>query len=544
MKMATRRRPLLFLLASCVAASPSPRLALLPALKSRATEPQALLKNDASSSYSVVAALNADASAALNRLFGACFPLEDGEIRHGERHFLHADFCAPAMNGAPSLLLLAAQQAPLAALALADVWVAALPSGGSKSAADALLEQVIDALTQLPPQQPGSWFRQLLVVTDGGDEDEATTASSLQSRLGELWKSRGHRGAIPDVYVSVGSLRGPELLGRFAQPAKPNALLSSTGGLCMQNGVPMAEVPALLEELLSILDAPPLAQSARISSGSSSEEEEDAEVVAAAPLANNPERAKPGEWSSLVRGESAKRLAREGAAAACMSLREVLREATVNPVDGAEFSERCEALLMKALATFDEKAARVGGRGSADSLALQAKRMELNRYILSQLLLLTKTEYKALSDDALESFRADLALLLAESKSYKRHARRLVSKCGRKFDKAARMATPKSLTLTSDSAVASASKAAATSLRRHSEALLTAMRKEAGDHEEEAEALPPREQDSGPAPWWKQILAQVIALGLNIGQAYLLQHLPARRRDRLDEQAMPRAPLF
>ena len=81
-------------------------------------------------------------------------------------------------------------------------------------------------------------------------------------------------------------------------------------------------------------------------------------------------------------------------------------------------------------------------------------------------------------------------------------------------------------------------------MRRHSEALLTAMRKEAGDHEEEAEALPPREQDSGPAPWWKQILAQIIALGLNIGQAYLLQHLPARRRDRLDEQAMPRAPLF
>ena len=39
-------------------------------------------------------------------------------------------------------------------------------------------------------------------------------------------------------------------------------------------------------------------------------------------------------------------------------------------------------------------------------------------------------------------------------------------------------------------------------------------------------------------------LAQIIALGLNIGQAYLLQHLPARRRDRLDEQAMPRAPLF
>ena len=543
MKMATRH-PLLFLLASCVAASPSPRLALLPALKSRATEPHELLRTDASSSYSVVAALNADASAALNRLFGACFPLEDGEIRHGERHFLHADFCAPAMNGAPSLLLLAAQQAPLAALALADVWVAALPSGGSKSAADALLEQVIDALTQLPPQQPGSWFRQLLVVTDGGDEDEATTASSLQSRLGELWKARGQRGAIPDVYVSVGSLRGPELLGRFAQPAKPNALLSSTGGLCMQNGVPMAEVPALLEELLSILDAPPLAQSAISSSGSSSEEEEDAEVVAAAPLANNPERAKPSEWSSLVRGESAKRLAREEAAAACMSLREVLREATVNPVDGAEFSERCEALLMKALATFDEKAARVGGGGSADSLALQAKRMELNRYILSQLLLLLKTEYKALSDDALESFRADLALLLAESKSYKRHARRLVSKCGRKFDKAARMATPKSLTLTSGSSVASASKAAAASLRRHSEALLTAMRKEAGDHEEEAEALPPREQDSGPAPWWKQILAQIIALGLNIGQAYLLQHLPARRRDRLDEQAMPRAPLF
>ena len=70
------------------------------------------------------------------------------------------------------------------------------------------------------------------------------------------------------------------------------------------------------------------------------------------------------------------------------------------------------------------------------------------------------------------------------------------------------------------------------------------MAAEAESHEEEAEALPPREQDVGPPPWWKQILIQILGAGLNLGQAYLLQHLPARRRDRLDEQAVPRAPLF
>ena len=70
------------------------------------------------------------------------------------------------------------------------------------------------------------------------------------------------------------------------------------------------------------------------------------------------------------------------------------------------------------------------------------------------------------------------------------------------------------------------------------------MQSEAQSHEDEAADLPPRAQDVGPPPWWKQILAQALGLVLNLAQAYLLQHLPAHRRDRADERAMPRAPLF
>lgn len=60
----------------------------------------------------------------------------------------------------------------------------------------------------------------------------------------------------------------------------------------------------------------------------------------------------------------------------------------------------------------------------------------------------------------------------------------------------------------------------------------------------EAADLPPREQDVGPPPWWKQLLAQAIGIVLNLAQAYVLQYLPAKRRDLADERAMPRVPLF
>ena len=80
--------------------------------------------------------------------------------------------------------------------------------------------------------------------------------------------------------------------------------------------------------------------------------------------------------------------------------------------------------------------------------------------------------------------------------------------------------------------------------RRGVGSLEEAMAAEAGAHEEEAEDLPPREQDVGPPPWWKQILVQILGAGLNLGQAYVLQHLPARRKDFIDEKEMPRAPLF
>ena len=79
---------------------------------------------------------------------------------------------------------------------------------------------------------------------------------------------------------------------------------------------------------------------------------------------------------------------------------------------------------------------------------------------------------------------------------------------------------------------------------RACERLRKAMGEEVALHEDEAEDVPPREQDVAPPPWWKRLLAQAIGMVLNVAQAYLLQHLPAQRRDRADERAMPRAPLF
>ena len=67
---------------------------------------------------------------------------------------------------------------------------------------------------------------------------------------------------------------------------------------------------------------------------------------------------------------------------------------------------------------------------------------------------------------------------------------------------------------------------------------------EIGTHAEEAAGLPPVPEDDGPAPWWKQILSQVLGISLNLAQAYFLQHLPAKRKDLADEKAIPRGPLF
>lgn len=63
-------------------------------------------------------------------------------------------------------------------------------------------------------------------------------------------------------------------------------------------------------------------------------------------------------------------------------------------------------------------------------------------------------------------------------------------------------------------------------------------------HQEEADELPPLDDSAPRASWWRQLLAQIIGIGLNLAQAYFLQYLPARRRDLADERAMPRGPMF
>ena len=55
------------------------------------------------------------------------------------------------------------------------------------------------------------------------------------------------------------------------------------------------------------------------------------------------------------------------------------------------------------------------------------------------------------------------------------------------------------------------------------------MREEVASHGAEAAQLPPSEQDTGPPPWWKQLLAQALSIVLNLAQAHMLQYLPAKR---------------
>ena len=127
---------------------------------------------------------------------------------------------------------------------------------------------------------------------------------------------------------------------------------------------------------------------------------------------------------------------------------------------------------------------------------------------------------------------------MAQAANYKRAATALRRRV-RRFDRAAKTAALPSLK------EQGFDRAAIDPLdpRRHT-ALSARLRDEVAAHEEEAMELPPREQDVGPPPWWKQLAAQVLSMVLNVVQAYFLQYLPQRRRDLADERAMPRGPLF
>ena len=283
---------MLLVVAISALAAASPRLVALPTL-SRRLEKSAPQPAHADT-FSVVAALDSNAATTLNQLFGTCFPLHGGD--DGE---LHADLCTPMADGAPTLLLLASDSAPLSALAVSDVWVATLPPDATAVDVDTLLTHAANALAQLPSAASDAPPRQLLIVTSS---DALTADSRVQQRWHELCLARATADGGVEIagrmQVQAHSLAtsGPELLARFTQPHRDDALLPAGGsGVCAAVGVAIHQVSTLIEELHSLLGA--RSEGAR-SEGAGSEGA--GSEGAAMPAGTPPSRMAVDEWPALL----------------------------------------------------------------------------------------------------------------------------------------------------------------------------------------------------------------------------------------------------
>ena len=507
--------------------------------------------------FHIVAALDGDATKVLSSLFGTCFPFDDAES------VLHAELCVLPSPTSPALLLLAppGDVAPLSALALSDVWVAVLPEGADERVTDAMVERVLTALAQLPPSASGP--RQLIVVsqqaaaaaTGGMAPAEPASQSSeppeqlqqrLWSRLQEKQALRCAAGGACPLVASLLRLHcavlSPGLLARFSQPERAGYVLTDASRASTA-GIGLSEALLLLEELVEVLDSSSSSTTTTSSSshvgspaGQHGSREGAGREAAASSVHGCMSLAEEGEWSALIGCARARSEASALAMAQVEGLHAQLLESRLNPPNGGDFASRLERAVARGRECFERSAKRWVSTGAyAHHYALLRETCDERVVEVAQL------QLQLLQDDALATFRGELAMLMASSAegTYKRAARRLMRRTAKAFAKAAEAASPRTA-LRSPDGTAVVREAAEQGLAR----LEAAMADEAMTHEEEAEAQPPREQDVGPPPWWKQILAQVIGVGLNLAQAYVLQHLPARHRDRLDEQAVPRGPLF
>ena len=209
---------------------------------------------------------------------------------------------------------------------------------------------------------------------------------------------------------------------------------------------------------------------------------------------------------------------------------ELLLPAFVDALQAHREAPRAERLIANTLRVYDASSSRFVSRRSH-----AAKREAVSRAATAEALRLTRQQLSVLLEDALATFRAELVLLMAASARYDRASTRLSRKTTRRFERAVRAAMPAPIGARPQGVALQRR-----SVRRLRQRLLI----EAAAHEAEAAALPPREQDVGPSPWWKQLLVQAIQIVLNLAQGYLLQYLPAKRKDLADERAMPRGPLF
>ncbi|KAL1530833.1 hypothetical protein AB1Y20_001729 [Prymnesium parvum] len=499
--------------------------------------------------FAVLAASGEDATV-LNGLLGTSLPSE--AMAGG----LHADVCAPLGEGTPTLVCLAASRgsdavgpaveaeaSEVIAFALADMWFAVLPLAPLQddAGADRLLLRIFALLDQLPTASdaPPPPPRRVLIFLSGESEeqlDDASASSRLTSRAEALWAQRAPAAPLerqltleavrlpflrtpPAAKAAVEAgggaapparddgAAGARLLARLAQTARPDSLVAPPRRV--PAALSLAALPLLVRELLSLQQASRRAASTR-------------RGRADAPSAG---WCDVSDWEGIVRcaraAEAAGQLARREAA----RLTEIQAE-EINPIK--DFSPRLEAVRAQALDRFAQDAARL-----APTRPFAAKRVALERELAALQLRLLRAHLARLREDCFESFCAELATTMATSTSYVRAASRLQRRSARQHAAAVRAAVP-------------------TALRHHRPALerqsvRVLKRRLLGEislHEAEATELPPPADDVGPPAWWRQIVSQLIGIAFNLAQAYLLQYLPARRRDLADERAMPRGPLF
>lgn len=237
------------------------------------------------------------------------------------------------------------------------------------------------------------------------------------------------------------------------------------------------------------------------------------------------------EWEGLGRCLQAGQAARAEASRRAARLRDEQAEAALNP--SQQFGAQLDALAEACLDGFDVATAAYEG-----TPAHAAARLQLRRDVAATCLSLARSQLVLLRTAAFDSFCGELVERMHASRRYAPAARRLSRATARAFQRAARSALPSG---------ADTRAGGLRAIGRAAAALQTQLASEIAARRAEGEQLDvecPMPGDDQPAPWYRQIYVQLVGLAFNAAQFYLLQYLPAKRRDLANERAVPRGPLF
>ena len=445
------------------------------------------------------------------------------------------DVCRPLGEEAMMLLLVAAtHQLPLSAAALADVWLATIPLDGRGVCSHALevCEAVTYALLALDKEEQP---RQLVLLVCEGPQSAgkahlaakaAEATDTCRERISKLIDARASTAAkrqsvqISHILVSEGGAgcdaAAMDLACMLLRPTDKRHLLKNRPPFGSSH-VPARQVVPLLRALHREPDFVDADDSASFSLP---------HLVGPLPL---PQTA--SEWDALMVCEQAREAAQAAAENQNTKLRQQQEDSALNP--SRQFGAQLDELASTCLAQFDDIAA--GCEGLA---AYSATRLELRRELAAITLRLARAHLALLRRASFDSFCGDLVERMHASRRYAPAARRLRQKYVRAFRKAALLALPTSVD----------TRAIARRLSHRAVASLEAqladeveLRRAEGEELEEQCPMP---GDDQPAPWYRQVYVQLVGILFNAAQFYLLQYLPAKRRNLANERAVPRGPLF